>query len=154
MRTVRLIAGGPDEPDTGDWNAICSAPGPQQVFAAACRVITGEALPDQTSIDSEQDDAHRVHTIWLGTPARGVKVMEIESVQSSAFPMICTWESHGWPGIKLVWQYKLEKAGQLGYSAFRHMWLEASIETDGDLQKFIDAYEQVIGRQPVFEPVG
>ncbi|MDE2134569.1 MAG: hypothetical protein KGJ49_08215 [Alphaproteobacteria bacterium] len=154
MQTIRLIAGAPDEPDTGDWDAICATPGPQQVIAAAYRAFTGEPLPGKTSVSPEEDDVHRVHTIWLGTPQRGVKVTEIESVESSAFPMTCIWESHGWPGIGLVWQYKLEKAGQLGYSAFRHVNLEASCQAEHDVLKFAEVYEQVIGRKPAFEQVG
>jgi len=153
MLRVKLVAGAPDEPDAGDWDAICATPGPRGVFAQLFYDIAKFSLPEPKITEESEDDVHRVHIIWCGTNRLGVKVIEIESVETSAFPMYCTWETFGLPGIKMTWKYSLEKAGQLGYAAFRHGTLEANFETADDQKRFAEIWQQAIGKTPVFEPL-
>ena len=153
MLRLHLIEGAPNEPDTSDWDAICETPGPQQVFHALFHDLAGCGLPAKTSNTVSEDSTHRVHTIWCGTDKLGVKVTEIESPETSAFPMYCVWETFGLPGMKVVWNYSLEYAGQLGYVAFRHNRLECDFMSDSDLQRFVDVYNHAIGKTPIFEPI-
>jgi hypothetical protein len=112
MAWMILTGGGPDEPDTGDWDAICSTPGPRQIFAALFEALAPPGMPARTTTEVSEDETHRLHTIWLGTNALGVKVTEVESPETTAFPMHCTWETFGLRGTKVIWKYSLEKAGQ------------------------------------------
>ena len=123
--------GAPDEPDTGDWDAICSTPGPRQIFAALFEELSSVGMPARTTTEVSENETHRVHTIWLGTNVLGVKVTEVESPETTAFPMYCTWETFGLRGTKVIWKYSLEKAGQLGYSAFRNGDLTCNFELPG-----------------------
>ncbi len=128
MAWMLLTNGAPDEPDTRDWNAICSTPGPRQIFAALFEDLAPEGMPERTTTEVSEDETHRLHTIWLGTNVLGVKVTEVESPETTAFPMYCTWETFGLKGTKVIWKYSLEKAGQLGYSAFRNGNLKCSFD--------------------------
>ncbi len=150
MLQMRLASGAPDEPDTGDWDAICATPGPRTLFATLFHEIAG-GLPEPSPALVSEDDTHRVHTIWFGSDAFGTKVTEIESPETTAFPMYCTWETFGVPGMKVTWKYSLEHAGQLGFAAFRHGKLECTFDTIADQQRFTSIWERVIGKVPVFE---
>jgi hypothetical protein len=153
MRTVRLSGGMPDEPDTGDWDALCSTPGPHQLFAALFADLAS-GLPDRSTDKAGETDTHRVHTIWFGDEALGVQVTETESIETTAFAMYCRWETFGLPGVKAVWRYALDRAGQLGYCAFRHRELVCDFDTSGDERRFCDIWRRVIGKAPEFETVG
>ena len=84
-------------------------------------------------------DLGRRRNDWFGSDAFGTKVTEIESPETTAFPMYCTWETFGLPGMKVIWKYSLEYAGQLGF------------DTLADQQRFTGIWERVIGKVPVFE---
>ncbi len=140
MLRMHLTNGAPDEPDTGDWDAICAAPGPRQIFAALYLELAHVGLPESTAMEVSEDEIHRVNTIWLGTNLLGVKVTEIESPETTAFPMYCTWETFGLPAMKVIWKYSLEKAGQLGYVAFRHEKLECTFDTVADQLRFAEIW--------------
>ncbi|MFI5157177.1 MAG: hypothetical protein ACHQEM_13380, partial [Chitinophagales bacterium] len=99
MSKMQLSSGAPDEPDTGDWDAICDTPGPNGLFAALFSELS-MGLPEQSPTEVSENETHRVHTIWFGNDTLGVKVTEIESSETKAFPMHCTWETFGLPGIK------------------------------------------------------
>jgi hypothetical protein len=91
-----------------------------------------------------------------GDPSRrsillAVHGSEIESPETTAFPMYCTWETFGLPGMKVMWKYSLEYARQLGNTAFRHGKLECTFDTIADRQRFTGIWERVIGKVPVFE---
>ncbi|MBI3514050.1 MAG: hypothetical protein HY060_08320 [Proteobacteria bacterium] len=151
MSRWRLIGGAPDEPDTGDWDAICDTPGPRRVFVALFEQSgVDPVVPTSTAVS--EDETHRVHTIWCGSDRLGVKVIEIASPETTAFPMLCTWETFGLPGLKLIWQYSLEKAGQLGYAAFRHAALICEFDSEADRRRFTELWQQALGKTPVFEP--
>src|SRR5262249_48372360 len=126
---VRLTAGAPDEPDSSDWDALCAGnPSPQQLFVALFdRIARG--LPDQQPISLNEDHTHRVHTIWFGDHRYGIKVTEIASVETTDFPMGCTWETFGLPGMTVVWRFALAYAGQLGHCAFRQRELVCDFDT-------------------------
>ncbi len=151
MQRLQLKDGAPDEPDTGDGDAICATPGPRWLFAALFREVAS-GLPELSADEVSEDDAHRVHTFWFGSDAYGVQVTEIESAETSAFPMYCKWETFGLPGMKVIWKYALEHAGQLGYAAFRHGKLVCNFDSPSDEQRFDEICRREIGKTPVFEP--
>ena len=151
MRTVRLAYGMPDEPDTSDWDALCAAPGPHQVFQALFAELAG-GMPERSPVESSEDDIRRVHTIWFGDTTLGIEVTESESVETTAFMMSCRWETFGLPGVKAAWRYALDRAGQLGYCAFRHRELVCTFDTNADEQRFCDIWQRIIGKAPGFEP--
>ena len=120
MLQMQLVSGAPGEPDSGDWEALCDTPGPNTLVAALFRELAAgtsgrlarakrqllaalfgkrvPGLPGQSSAEVSEDDTHRVHTIWLGSDAFGVRVTESEPVVSTMFPMYCRWETFGLPG--------------------------------------------------------
>jgi hypothetical protein len=147
---LRLTHGAPDEPDTGDWDAICKTPGPRQLFVALFHEISG-GLPKQLPEQVCEDDARRVHKIWFGDESLGIEVTETESSETTAFPMFCKWETFGLPGMKVVWNYSLEFAGQLGFAAFRHGSLICNFETEADRQRFSNIWYRIIGKAALFE---
>jgi hypothetical protein len=149
---VRLTDGAPDEPDSSDWDALCAGnPSPQQLFVALFdRIARG--LPDRGPTEVDEDDTHRAHTTWFGDARYGIKVTEIASVETTDFPMVCTWETFGLPGMAVVWRYALEYAGQLGHCAFRHRELMGDFDTAADQRRFTDVWREVIGKVPVFAP--
>lgn len=151
MAWMLLTNGAPDEPDTGDWDAICSTPGPRQIFAALFEDLAPDGMPERTMTEVSEDETHRLHMIWLGTNVLGVKVTEVESPETTAFPMYCTWETFGLKGTKVIWKYSLEKAGQLGYSAFRNGILKCSFDAPADQQRFTEIWQRTIGKVPVFK---
>src|SRR5262249_15978831 len=144
--------GAPDEPDSSDWDALCAGnPSPQQLFVALFdRIARG--LPDQQPTALDEDDTHRVHTIWFGNRDYGIKVTEIASVETTDFPMLCTWETFGLPGMTVVWRYALEYAGQLGHCAFRQRSLVCEFDGDAEQRRFAEIWQAVIGKVPVFAP--
>ncbi len=149
MPKKQLISGTPDEPDTGDWDAICATPGPKNLFAALFLELAA-GLPARSPAEVSEDDTHRVHVIWFGNDAFGVLVTETASAETTAFPMSCTWETFGLPGMKVIWSYSLEHAGQLGYTAFRHGRLLCDFESAADERRFADIWQRVIGKAPEF----
>jgi hypothetical protein len=119
MLRMQLVSGAPDEPRSGDWEALCDTPGPSSLIDALFRELAAgtprrlsrmtrrwsallfakpvPGLPGQSSAAVSEDDTHRVHTIWLGGETFGVRVTETESVVSTMFPMYCRWETFGYP---------------------------------------------------------
>ena len=51
----------------------------------------------------------------------------------------------------MIWKYSLEKAGQLGYSAFRNGDLKCNFNSPADQQRFTEIWRRTIGKVPVFE---
>lgn len=153
MPRMQLTAGAPDEPDSGDWDALCATPGPNALIAALFSEFAS-GLPDAAPAAVADDGNHRVHTIWLGSEACGVRVTETESPVTTMLPMYCTWETFGLPGIKAIWDFKLDHAGPLGYVAFRHLALVCDFATLADQRRFAAIWQGVFGRIPAFDPVG
>ena len=152
MLHLQLTSGAPDEPDTGDWGAVCNTPGPGSLFKALFSELSS-GLPEASPAELREDETHRVHTIWLGSEACGVRVTETESVETTALPMYCIRETFGLPGMKVIWNFKLEYAGQLGYVAFRHEKLVCTFDTPADERRFAEIWQSVIGKTPQFGPV-
>lgn len=73
---------------------------------------------------------------WRGSKALGAEVTVVNCLETSAFPAYCDWETFGLPGMKVTWEYALEKAGQLGHVAYRHRKLECTFERSSDRQRF------------------
>lgn len=151
MAWMLLTNGAPDEPDTGDWDAICSTPGPRQIFAALFDDLTSVGMPARTTTEISEDETHRVHSLWLGTNVLGVKVTEVESPETTSFPMYCTWETFGLRGTKVIWKFSLENAGQLGHSAFRNGNLKCNFDAPTDQLRFTEIWQRTIGKTPIFE---
>jgi len=61
------------------------------------------------------------------------------------------WETFGLPGMKVTWEYALEKAGQLGHVAYRHRKLECTFERSSDRQRFAEIWRRHTRKTPVFE---
>ncbi len=61
MAWMLLANGAPDEPDTGDWDAICSTPGPRQIFAALFEELSSVGMPARTTTEVSENETHRVH---------------------------------------------------------------------------------------------
>jgi len=154
MARLLLTGGAPDEPATSDWDAICSRPGPTQLFDALFRALVGCGLPAQARTESSKDDAIKGGTVWLGDERLGVKVVEARSAETTAVPMRCRWRTFGLPGMTIVWDFSLEYAGQLGYVAFRHKRLECEFDSPASQQTFMDIYRQAIGKDAIFDVVG
>ena len=152
MLHKQLVGGAPDEPETSDWDAICATPGPRQLFEALFDELT-PGLPASSPAAVSEEDAQRVHTIWFGQDTFGIRVTETESSETTAFPMRCAWETFGLPGMKIVWNYSLEHAGQLGYVAFRHGALVCQFDSAADEQRFAAIWQRIIEKTPIFESI-
>lgn len=151
MLHFRLKDGAPDAPDTGDWDAICSTPSPDGFFSQLFREVSGAGLPEAKVVSDEADDTHRLQIDWRGSPELGTEIRVVTCTETSDFPVYCTWETHGLPGMQVKWNYALEYAGQLGHTAFRHVNLECTFDGPGDQQRFVAVWRTVIGKEPQFE---
>jgi hypothetical protein len=152
MPLLQLKDGAPDEPDTGDWDAICATPGIEAFFALLFREVADFSLPAPTIESDEEDSVRQVRVGLYGARALGAQVTVISCTETSDFPDICKWETFGLPGMKVKWDYALEKAGQLGHVAYRHRKLECAFETPAAQQQFVDLWRRHIGKTPVFAP--
>ena len=147
----QLVAGAPEEPDASDWDAVCATPGPKRLFEALFHELTSGLLTPSPATISE-DGTQRIHTVWFGDDTFGIRVTETESSETTAFPMRCAWETFGLPGMKVTWNYSLERAGQLGYAAFRHGSLVCQFGSAADEQRLAAIWQRIIGTTPIFEP--
>ncbi len=153
MLHLRLKEGAPDEPDTGDYDAICATPSPEAFFGLLFREVAGFSLPAAVITSETEDDIRRTQTGCCGSPALGVEVTVVTCTETSDFPVYCYWETHGLPGMTVKWDYALEYAGQLGHTAFRHTRLECTFDTLANQQRFAELWRRIIGKDPVFEPI-
>ena len=142
----------PDEPDTGDWDAICAAPSIEGFFATLFHDVAHASMPALTNTSEEEDAETRVRTGSYGNQDFGAEVTVVEILESSDFAVRCSWETHGLPGMKVTWQYALEYAGQLGHVAYRHRRLECSFDSETDQEQFALVWRKVIGKVPRFVP--
>ena len=151
-QAVYLTEGMPDEPDTGDWDAICAAPSIEGFFRMLFREVTQQPMPDLTDQRYEEKDGERVRISWYGDRSLGIEVSIVEILESSMFDLRCGWETHGLGGIKVTWQYALELAGQLGHVAYRHGRLECRFASEKDQEQFAAVWRKAIGKEPKFAP--
>src|SRR5271169_2408141 len=152
MQHLRLKDGAPDEPDTGDWDAICATPRIGDFFALLFKEVAGFDLPAPVIESDQEDSVRHVRVGWHGDQAFGAGVMVVNCTETSAFPVYCNWETFGLPGMKVRWDYALEKAGQLGHVAYHHHKLECTFGTPADQLRFAQIWRPHIGKMPVFEP--
>jgi hypothetical protein len=151
MLLWRLKAGAPDEPDTGDWNAICSAPRIGDFFAILFQEVADFNLPEPVIESDSKDSLSHVRVGRRGSKELGAEITLVSCTETSAFPDYCKWETFGLPGMKVYWEYALEKAGQLGHVAYRHGKLECAFEDSADQRRFARIWQRQIGKTPVFE---
>jgi hypothetical protein len=151
MQWLRLMGGLPDEPNTGDWDAICAMPGIDDFFAILFKEIADFDLPEAVIESDTEDSVRHVRVGWRGNKGLGAQIIVVNCTETSAFPVYCDWETFGLPGIKVRWEYALEKAGQLGHVAYRHGKLECTFDRPSDQQRFADIWQRHIGKIPVFE---
>src|ERR1700730_4762591 len=152
MQRLRLKDGAPDEPHTGDWDAICATPRIGDFFAILFNEVADFNLPDPVVESDNKDLVRHVRVGWRGSKALGAEVTVVNCTESSTFPVYCDWETFGLPGMKVRWEDALEKAGQLGHVAYRHRKLECTFDGWADQQRFAEIWRRHIGKTPVFEP--
>ena len=152
MLQVCLKHGAPDEPDTGDWDAICATPSIAGFFEVLFREVANFGLPGEVVTSETEDSVQQVRTGWRGTSELGTEIRVVSCVETTDFPTYCSWETHGLPGMKVRWDYKLEYAGQLGHVAFRHGRLECQFQSPSEQQHFAEIWKKTIGKDLVFEP--
>jgi hypothetical protein len=148
-----LKEGAPDEPDTGDWDAICATPGIESFFAILFKELADLNLPGPIIETDQEDSVQHVRVGWYGNEALGAKVTVVRCTETSAFPVYYDWETFGLSGIKVKWQYALEKAGQLGHVAYRHRSLECLFDGADNQRRFAKIWRLHIGKTPSFERV-
>ena len=153
MQEVYLIDGAPDEPNTGDWDAICATPSIEGFFSTLFQDVAHAPLPALTNRSEEEDAETRVRTGWYGNQSFGAAVTVVEVMESSDFAVRCRWETHGLPGMKMIWQYALDYAGQLGHVAYRHGRLECRFDGETQQEQFVRVWQKAMGKTPRFAPV-
>jgi|GEM_PF-1271577 len=151
MQHLRLKDGAPDEPDTGDWDAICATPRIGDFFAILFKEVADFDLPEPVIESEIEDPIRHVRTGWRGSKELGAEVTVVDCPETSDLPVYCDWETFGLPGMKVKWQYALEKAGQLGHVAYRHRKLECTFDGAAGQQRFAEIWRRVIGKTPLFE---
>src|ERR1700674_1185032 len=154
MQHLRLKDGAPDEPDTGNWDAICATPRIGDFFVILFKELAAFDLPEPVIVSDIDDPIRHVRTGGRGSKDLGAEVTVVDCPETSDFPVYCDWETFGLPGMKVKWQYALEKAGQLGHVAYRHRKLECTFESSADQQRFAEIWRRHIGKTPVFEVAG
>ncbi len=147
---VILVDGIPDEPDTGNWDAICAQPSVEEFFATLFRDVAQAPLPALTDTTEEEDGETRVQKGWYGDSTFGAEVNVVTILESSMFDTRCRWETYGLPGMKVKWRYFLAYAGQLGHVAYRHDRLECDFDSKADEEKFAMVWQKTIRKAPRF----
>jgi len=109
-------------------------------------------LPAPVSESDTEDSVRHVRVGWRVSKVLGAEITVVNCTETSAFPVYRDWETFGLPGMKVKWEYALEKAGQLGHVAYRHGKLECTFESPDDQQRFAEIWRRHIGKMPVFEP--
>ncbi|HET6844147.1 MAG TPA: hypothetical protein VFK06_21075 [Candidatus Angelobacter sp.] len=154
MANFLLQHGTPDEPDTGDWDAICSTPSISGFFEMLFHEIAGCTLPGEIVTSEEEDSIRQIRQGWRGDRKLGVEIRVVSPVETSDLPVYCSWETHGLPGMKIKWDYKLDYAGQLGHVAFRHVRLEGDFDSAAGQQRFAVVWKKNGQRGGVYSNPG
>src|SRR5258708_13565057 len=144
--------GGTDEPDTGDWDAICATTSISGFFEILFHEVASFSLPAEVITSEMEDSIQQVRTGWRGNRELGTEIRVVSCVETTDFPTYCSWETHGLPGIKVKCASNLAYAGQLGHVAFRHGRLECWFLGEADQQLFARIWKKIIGKDLVFGP--
>ena len=154
MRLGKLTVkqGLPDEPDSSDLDALCTTPGPGSFFTKLFVELGGTHADKSTAVieSSTRDDEWATTQGYCGTKDVGLRFEEMRCLETSDVAMRCTWESYGLPGMYIRWEFFLEKAGQLGFAAFRHNRLEVDFADEQQKAAFAEIWQQVFQRAPNF----
>lgn len=145
---LRLSGGIPPEPDTSDWDAVCAGPHVERFLAALLRELAGVEWGAAQITREVEDDEWRLQEAWHGSETCMFEVRVHTCRATSDIPVACVWRTRGVPGMELLWEYGLEKAGQLGHCAYRHGRLKCRFEDAAAQMAFENAWRQVIGTQP------
>jgi hypothetical protein len=150
--SLTVAAGLPDEPDTSDMDALCGVPGPgsffDRLFASLADASVDRSNPVIESLT--QDDDWEITKGFCGRKDVGLRFEELRHRETSYMNMKLVWETYGLPGVQVRWEFYLKKAGQLGFAAFRHKTLQVSFRDDTAQALFVEIWEQVFNRTPVF----
>lgn len=151
-RKLTVAEGLPDEPDPSDVDALCAVPGPGSFFERLFGTLAGVSVHKSTAVieSSTKDDDWAISKGYCGKKDVGLRFQELRCLETSDVAMRCTWETYGLPGIQVRWEFFLEKAGQLGFAAFRHKTLHVDFQDERDRAAFADIWQQVFNRAPVF----
>ena len=148
---LTVAAGLPDEPDTSDVDALCSVPGPGSFFDRLFASLDAGVNRSNPVIESStKDDDWEFTKGFCGRKDIGLRFAEARCSETSSINMRCTWVTYGLPGVQVRREFSLEKAGQLGFAAFRHNTLQVSFRDDTAQALFVEIWEQVFNRTPVF----
>jgi hypothetical protein len=150
-RVLTVAEGLPDEPDAFDVDAVCTVPGPGTLFD---RLFASLANPvdrfNPVVESSTRDDEWEITKGYCGGKDVGLRFSEVRCTETSSVDLRCLWETYGLPGVQVRWEFFLEKAGQLGFAAFHHQTLEVSFRDATAQALFVEIWEQVFNRTPVF----
>ena len=80
-----------------------------------------------------------------GTSQIGYKWTERFPLETSDASVQVETDTHGLPGIEIVWTFRLRYAGQLGHCAFRHGRLEVRFATEDAKARFEESWAAVFG---------
>lgn len=149
---LTVAEGLPDEPDASDWDAVCSIPGPGSFFAKLFASLADASVHKSTAVieSSTQDDDWEISKGFCGQKDVGLRFQELRCLETSDVDMRCVWETYGLPGVQVRWEFFLEKAGQLGFAAFRHKTLQVNFRDDTAQAAFVEIWQEVFNRTPVF----
>jgi hypothetical protein len=149
---LTVAEGLPDEPDISDVGAACTVPGPasffDRLFASLGHAGVNRSSPVIES--STRDDEWEINKGFCGRKDVGIRFAEVRYRETSAVGLRCFRETYGLPGIQVRWEFFLEKAGQLGFATFRHNSLQVSFRDSTAQALFVETWEQVFDRRPVF----
>lgn len=149
---LTVAAGLPDEPDTSDMDALCGVPGPGSFFDRLFTSLADASIDRSNPVieSSTRDDDCEITKGFCGRKDVGLSFAELRNRETSSENMRLAWETYGLPGVQVCWEFYLEKAGQLGFAAFRHGTLQVSFRDDSAQALFVEIWEQVFNRTPVF----
>lgn len=150
-RVLTVAEGLPDEPDASDADAICTVPGPGTFFDKLFASLTDGVDTSTPVIESStREDEWEMTKGYCGRRDVGLRFSEVRCTETSSVNLRCLWETYGLPGVQVRWEFSLEKAGQLGFAAFRHQTLEVSFRDDTAQALFVEIWKRVFDRTPVF----
>jgi hypothetical protein len=153
MRLMTVNEGLPQEPNASDYDEVCSLPGPRSFFRKLFLALSNVNIEKPCTV-TETKTIPREEEVTKGFCGRkdiGLRFTEWRCLETSMVDMRCTWETYGLSGIDARWEFYLEKAGQLGYAAFRHKSLLVGFQEEHDRARFEEIWREVFGKSPVLE---
>lgn len=149
---LTVAEGLPDEPNSSDADAVCSVPGPGSFFAKLFASQAGTSVHKSTAVIESltHDDDWEISKGFCGRKDVGLRFEELRCLETSDVDLRCAWETYGLQGVQVRWEFFLDKAGQLGFAAFRHKTLQVSFRDNKAQAAFVEIWQDVFNRTPVF----